>query len=323
MSDETFLDIRNLKKYFAQERLFLLGTKKVVRAVDGVTFTVRRGETVSLVGESGCGKTTVARCIVRLVEPTSGEIFFRGKDILKLNKAELRQARAQIQMVFQDRSCLDPRMIVGNLVAEPLKIQGTDKPKRIKRAEELLENVGLSAYYLSKRPHELSGGERQRVIIARALALKPKFLIADEPVSSLDVSVQAKVLNLLLDLKKQFDLTLLFISHDLNIVKHISDKVVVMYAGKIAEIGGKEVFQEAFHPYTLALVSSTPSSWLNERLILKGEAPDLSNIPAGCKFHPRCPYAKEKCKIEEPILRERGSRLVRCHFDMDELRQNP
>jgi len=323
MPDGVLLEIRDLKKYFPA------GRDTTVKAVDGVSLTINRGETFGLVGESGCGKTTVGRCILRLIEPTSGEIVFDGVDLLRLNASELRAKRRDMQIIFQDPfSSLNPRMTIGEIVAEPLIIHsmnetnggnplrnvarsiGLDSIVRSKqqkeRVAELLRVVGLEPDYGSRYPHEFSGGQRQRIGIARALALNPKLIIADEPVSALDVSIQAQVVNLLQDLQKQFGLTYLFISHGLAVVEHISTRVGVMYLGKLVEVApSQEIYRSPLHPYTQALLSSIPipdPEAKHERVHLSGDVPTPINPPAGCRFNTRCPYVMEECRTNEPPL---------------------
>lgn len=311
MQDETILEVRNLKKYFPITKGFIFQRQVgAVKAVDGVSFTIRRGETLGLVGESGCGKTTTGRVILRLQEPTAGEVIFEGRNVFALNKEELRRMRRDMQIIFQDPySSLNPRMTVGDIVGEPLEIHNIARGReKLRRVQELLEVVGLSPYHVNRYPHEFSGGQRQRIGIARALALNPKLIICDEPVSALDVSIQAQILNLLEDLQKEFKLTYLFIAHDLSVVRHISDRVAVMYLGKIVELAPTEqLFENPQHPYTEALLSAVPipdPEVKRERIILPGDVPSPVNPPPGCRFHTRCLYAEERCRLEEPPLEE-------------------
>ena len=299
------LRTQGLTKHFDVE-----GSDDVVRAVDGVTFEIFEGETLGLVGESGCGKTTVGRCLLRLQEPTNGDIFFDGQEITKLPGAEMRRLRREMQIIFQDPfASLNPRMNVLSIVTEPLKIHGiSDRAGQKRRAAELLERVGLDEKCLPRYPHEFSGGQRQRIGIARALALNPKFIVCDEPVSALDVSIQAQVVNLLQDLQAEFGLTYLFISHGLAVVEHISSRVAVMYLGKIVEIAeAGELYKNPLHPYTQALLSAIPvpePGKKHERIILKGDVPTPINPPSGCRFRTRCPIAIPDCAAVEPELKE-------------------
>ncbi len=288
--------IRDLVKHFPVE-----GSVDVVRAVDGVSFDIVAGETLGLVGESGCGKSTVGRCILRLIEPTSGEVIFDGKDVTKMGKHELRELRGEMQIIFQDPyASLNPRLSVQTIISEPLIIHGIgDKQERKNRVAELLKQVGMDPAYMNRYPHEFSGGQRQRIGIARALALNPRLIIADEPVSALDVSVQAQVVNLLQDLQQQLGLTYLFISHGLAVVEHISQRVAVMYLGKIVEIAAaRELYENPLHPYTQALLSAIPipdPTQKRSRVILKGDVPTPINPPSGCRFRTRCPLASQEC----------------------------
>jgi oligopeptide/dipeptide ABC transporter ATP-binding protein len=305
MTNQPLVEIKDLKKYFPVPH------KQVVRAVDGVSFTINRGETLGLVGESGCGKTTVGRCILRLIEPTSGEIRFDGRDLLKLDRGEMRGLRRRMQIIFQDPySSLNPRMKVGSIIAEPLEIHRVgDRRERKDRVAELLRVVGLDPDYANRYPHQFSGGQRQRIGIARALALNPDFIVADEPVSALDVSVQAQVVNLLQDLQERFGLTYLFISHGLAVVKHISTRVGVMYLGKLVELApAQEIYANPQHPYTQALLRAIPipDPDAKRRMAqrLGGDVPNPIAPPGGCRFHTRCPQAIERCGNEEPELVE-------------------
>jgi len=310
-----FLEVRNLKKHFPIQKGFLKRTVGQVKAVDDVSFHVKPGETLGLVGESGCGKTTTARCILRAIEPTSGEILFRTKDdevvnVRELPRGPLRELRADMQMIFQDPfGSLNPRMTLLDIVGEPLLVHGMDsRRERADRVAELLRLCGLRPEYMRRFPHAFSGGERQRIGIARALALNPRLVVADEPVSALDVSVQAQVINLLEDLQEQLNLTYLFVAHDLSVVRHISDRVAVMYVGKIVELGNSEdLFDSPKHPYTSALLSSVPipdPRLRAERIVLQGEVANPANPPSGCYFHPRCDYAVDQCKTDSPQLEE-------------------
>lgn len=318
---QALLEVKGLKKHFPISAGALRRTKEYVRSVDGIDLTVYEGETIGIVGESGCGKSTTGRTILRLMEPTAGEVWFNGKDLAKLKDEEMRRTRRDIQMVFQDPyASLNPRKTIKQILLEPLKVHniGTSK-ERIEAVEKIIEVVGLKKEHLNRHPHDFSGGQRQRIGIARALILNPKLIIADEPVSALDVSIQSQILNLLKDLKRDFNLTLMFISHDLSVVKHICDRIAVMYLGKIVEIGDKrEIFEDPKHPYTQALLSAIPQSnrmKRRERIILHGDLPSPANPPSGCTFHTRCIYATDACKIDVPTLKEvGGNQWVSCHL---------
>ncbi len=319
------LDVRGLRMYFPIQRGFTRRIVGYVRAVDDVSFTVGAGETVGLVGESGCGKTTAARCILRAYSPTGGEILFQTAegavvDLAKLTRREIRPLRSQVQMIFQDPyGSLNPRMTIFDTVGEPLLVNGlTDRQRRLERVAELLARVGLRPEYMQRFPHAFSGGQRQRIGIARALALNPRLVVADEPVSALDVSVQAQILNLLLDLQRELGLTYLFIAHNLSVVKHICDRVVVMYVGKIVESATtQELYSKPGHPYTSALMAAVPvpdPRYKIGSVELKGEVPSPANPPSGCYFHPRCPYAVDLCGTHAPALQEVSpGHLVGCH----------
>jgi oligopeptide transport system ATP-binding protein len=319
---EPLLVVRDLKKYFPVKRGVLARVVAQVKAVDGISFGVSRGETLGLVGESGSGKTTVGRCILRLIEPTSGSVEFEGEDVLALGSGDMRRMRRHMQIVFQDPyASLNPRMNVATIVAEPLIVHGGMSPgDRDARVVQLLETVGLSAEYRKRYPHEFSGGQRQRIGVARALATNPKFLVLDEPVSALDVSVQAQVVNLLQDLQEQLGLTYLFIAHDLSVVEHISSRVAVMYLGKVMELAGRrELYADPLHPYTKALLSAVPipdPTRHKSRIILSGDIPTPLNPPSGCVFHTRCPIAQFPiCKDAVPALIEhKPGQFAACHF---------
>ena len=303
------LEIRGLKKYFPIKKGLFRTHAGWVQAVDGVSLHIGKGETLGLVGESGCGKSTIGRCILRLLEHTEGEIFFKGENISTLDTSGMKRFRKKVQCIFQDPySSLNPRMSVGNIVGEPLLIHGLYPEKeRTEKVEDLFRKVGLRPEYSSRYPHEFSGGQRQRIGIARSLALQPDLIICDEPVSALDVSIQAQVINLLDDLKQEFGLSYLFIAHDLSVVEHVSDRIAVMYLGKIVEVAkDTELYSRPLHPYTWALLSAIPipkPGKKKKRTILRGEVPSPINPPAGCRFHPRCSEAMEACSREEPVLK--------------------
>ena len=319
---EPLLGVKELRKLFPVTRgVVSRKTLGYVHAVDGTSFSIDRKKTLSLVGESGSGKTTIGKLIIRLLEPTSGEIHFDGQNISHASKKELRRARRKMGMIFQDPfSSLDPRKTIASIIGEPLLIQGIPKHQRNNGVLELIEQVGLNSEHINRYPHEFSGGQRQRIAIARALALNPSLVIADEPVSALDVSVQAQIINLMRDLQNDSDLSYLFISHDLSVVKHISDEVAVMYLGKILEKADKDLFSNPKHPYTQALLSAVPIPNPHlmanrERIRLKGGVPSPLNPPSGCRFHPRCIYARPKCSEEEPELLEINEKHhVACHL---------
>jgi oligopeptide/dipeptide ABC transporter ATP-binding protein len=320
------VEVRDLVKHFPITRgVFLQKRVGAVRAVDGLSFDIRRGETLGIVGETGCGKSTTARLIMRLLEPTSGEIHFEGEDITNVKGARLKAVRREMQMIFQDPySSLNPRKTIGSIIGEPFVIHGLEQGKgeRKRAVQELLEKVGLSPEHYNRYPHEFSGGQRQRIGVARALALKPKLLIADEPVSALDVSIQAQVLNLLRDLQRELGLTVVFIAHDLSVVRHMCDRVAVMYLGKIVEIGpGDELYGYPRHPYTGALLSAVPvadpARHGERRHLLSGDVPSPANPPSACRFHTRCSKAQDLCSTREPLLQEMdsGTRAA-CHFPL-------
>jgi oligopeptide/dipeptide ABC transporter ATP-binding protein len=323
---ETLLEARDLVKHFTVRGTAFRGGGEVVHAVDGVSLDVRSGETLGVVGESGCGKSTLGRLLVRLHEPTSGSVRFGGSDITTLSRRRLRPYRREMQMIFQDPyASLNPRKRVGQILGDPFEIHGgLSREKTRLRVRELLETVGLSPDHVNRYPHEFSGGQRQRIGVARALALNPKLIVADEPVSALDVSIQAQVINLLDDLQSDFDLTYVFIAHDLGVVHHVSDRIAVMYLGVIVEVGpSDELFLAPVHPYTEALLSAIPAiegeqEVRRERIVLEGEVPSPVAPPAGCRFHTRCPYATDVCKIERPPLVDHGGgRFAACHHPLD------
>ncbi len=321
--NQALLQVRGLKKYFPITQGILFQKKVAdVKAVDGVSFDVKSGETLGLVGESGCGKSTTGRTILQLYRPTEGQVLFRNKDLAQLKGEDLRKMRSDMQMIFQDPyASLNPRMTVGDIVAEPLEVHNIVKGKEKKeRVQELLQIVGLNPYFINRYPHEFSGGQRQRIGIARALAVNPDFIVCDEPISALDVSIQAQIINLLEELQERFGLTYLFIAHDLSVVRHISDRVAVMYLGKIVELtDSKTLYENPLHPYTRALLSAVPIpdpliEEKRERIILVGDVPSPVNPPKGCRFHTRCPLAIPICKEVEPEWRDvGGGHFVECH----------
>ena len=324
IGSDVLVDVRGLKKYFSVTKGVIFQTKAgEIKAVDGVSFQIMKGETLGLVGESGCGKTTIGRCILQLYKPTDGQVIFEGQDLTTLKGNEMRPLRRRLQVIFQDPySSLNPRMTVGNVVEEPLVIHkmGNRKERR-ERVRELFQVVGLNPYMVDRYPHEFSGGQRQRIGIARALVVTPSFIVCDEPISALDVSIQAQVINLLQELQVQFNLTYLFIAHDLSVVRHISDRVAVMYLGKIVEITDRDrLYQTPLHPYTKALLSAVPIpdpavEAKRERIILTGDVPSPLNPPSGCSFHPRCPFAMDVCKEVTPQLKDTGDgHTVACHL---------
>lgn len=321
MEKEILLSINDIKKWFSVDEKLIGKPTSFVKAVDGVSFDVYKGEVLGLVGESGCGKTTISRSILGLTEPTSGSIVFEGKELMGMKKRELRKMRSELQIVFQDPySSLSPRMRIADTIAEPMEIQkkGTRKERR-QRVEELLEIVGLEKSFADRYPHEFSGGQRQRIGIARVLAADPKFMICDEPVSALDVSVRSQILNLLIELKEDFGLTMLFISHDLSVVEYICDRIIVMYLGKVMEIAKRDdLYRNPSHPYTQALLSAIPipdPSLKKERILLEGDTPSPVDPPAGCRFCTRCAKAQEICRTTAPELRDiEEGHIVACHL---------
>ncbi|UQZ74650.1 peptide ABC transporter substrate-binding protein [Niallia circulans] len=319
---QPLVEIQNLKKYYPIKKGILSKTVGHVKAVDGLDFSIYSGETISLVGESGCGKSTTGRAIVKLDPPTDGKVLFEGRDMAAIQNKELRKIRTDMQIIFQDPySSLNPRKRIGDLLAEPLIAHRlASKEKASKKVDRMLEIVGLTKFHKSRYPHEFSGGQRQRVGIARALMLNPKLIVCDEPVSALDVSIQAQVLNLLKDLQKEFNLTYLFIAHGLGAVKYISDRIAVMYLGKIVEIGKtEEIFRNPKHPYTQVLLSAypipNPHLRNRERIVVEGDVPSPANPPNGCRFHTRCPMAQAMCKEKEPLL-DGANHSVACHFPL-------
>lgn len=313
MTPSTLLEVKNLRKWYEIRRGVIPRVIGHVKAVDDVNFEIQMNQVLGLVGESGSGKTTIGRSVLRLIEPTSGSVAFKGTEVTRLDAGGLRQFRRQAQIIFQDPySSLDPRMTIEEIVAEPLRVQGTapDRKTRRRRVESLLESVSISSHFLKRRPSELSGGQRQRIGIARALAVDPEFIVADEPVASLDVSIQAQVINLLLDLKEQLHLSLLFISHDIAVMRHVADRIAVVYLGKIMEIGpAREICEAPRHPYTEALLSAVPNPDPRERrqrIVLQGDIPSPANPPSGCVFRTRCRYAIAACAQTQPQLQPAG-----------------
>ena len=322
-TDEVLLDVRHLKQYFPVTRGLIIQKKIAdIKAVDDVSFQVHRGETLGLVGESGCGKTTTGRSILQLNDITSGEVLYEGVDLTKLKVSQMRPIRRKMQLIFQDPyASLNPRMSVGEIIGEPLVVHNLSRGRELReRVEEIMRIVGLNPYFASRYPHEFSGGQRQRIGIARALAVEPDFIVCDEPISALDVSIQAQIINLLEELQEEFGLTYLFIAHDLSVVRHISDRVAVMYLGKLVEVASRaEIYENPLHPYTKALLSAVPIpdpavEARRERILLTGDVPSAMRPPPGCNFHTRCPIAIDYCKQALPELREvGGNHLVACH----------
>jgi oligopeptide transport system ATP-binding protein len=320
---ETLIQVRGLKKYFPITQGILIQREiGAVKAVDDVSFDIYRGETLGLVGESGCGKTTTGRTLIQLYKPTDGHVLFEGQDLAGMNNKDLRRLRQHMQMIFQDPyASLNPRWTISRIIGEPIRVHKINQGKsNLERVEELLETVKLNANYMNRYPHEFSGGQRQRIGIARALASNPSFIVCDEPISALDVSIQAQIVNLLEDLQEQFGLTYLFIAHDLSMVRHICNRVAVMYLGVIVELADRdELYENPLHPYTQALLSAVPvpdprATRARKRIILEGDPPSPADPPSGCRFHPRCSIAKEHCKTDVPVWREIGpDHWVACH----------
>lgn len=318
---KVLLEVQKVKKEFVTSKSLTGKPLKIVHAVDSVDLTIYEGETIGVVGESGCGKSTLGRCILQLIRPTAGNVLYRGEDITKLNKEQMRQMRRKMQLIFQDPyASLNPRMTVLELIMAPLEAFGIGSmEERVQRVKEIMELVGMPENMMNRYPHEFSGGQRQRIVIARALVLNPEFVVCDEPVSALDVSVRAQVLNLIQELKKKKHLTYMFISHDLSVVKYISDRIAVMYLGRIVEIAEKnELYNNPQHPYTKALLSAIPIPDVDNKMkreILTGDVPSPLNPPSGCYFHTRCKYATERCKTECPVLHDVGNgHMVACHL---------
>jgi len=326
---DVLLDVKDLVMHFPLTQGIIFQRKVgAVRAVDGVSFQIRRGETLGLVGESGCGKSTTGRAILQLYKPTAGLVNFEGQELTKLKGEQMRRMRRKVQMIFQDPyASLNPRMTVGSIIGEPLDIHNLAKGReKQQRVQELLSVVGLNPYFANRYPHEFSGGQRQRIGIARALAVNPSFIVCDEPISALDVSIQAQIINLLEELQNEFGLTYLFIAHDLSVVRHISDRIAVMYLGKIVELADRlDLYQNPLHPYSKALLSAVPIpdpviERKRERIILTGDVPSPVNPPSGCRFHTRCPIAADVCRVDEPAFREiTPGHWAACHFAEDSL----
>lgn len=320
-SKTPLLEVKDLKKWFPAKKSPFSREKVFIKAVDGVSFTLNEGETLGVVGESGCGKSTMGRSVLRLLEPTGGQVIFNGVDYTALKDKELRDSRKELQIIFQDPyASLDPRMTIGDIIAEPLDIQlKLPAKERMQRVLETMERAGLNTRFVNRYPHEFSGGQRQRIGIARAIVLNPKIMVCDEPVSALDVSIQAQVINLLMDLQKEMGMAYIFISHDLSVIKHISDRVAVMYLGHLVEIADKkDIYVHPMHPYTVALLSAIPvpdRKHKKEKIVLEGDLPSPANPPSGCVFHTRCYKAQDICKTEVPELKDCGNgHCCACHF---------
>lgn len=320
-SKTPLLEVKDLKKWFPAKKSPFSREKVFIKAVDGVSFTLNEGETLGVVGESGCGKSTMGRSVLRLLEPTGGQVIFNGVDYTALKDKELRDSRKDLQIIFQDPyASLDPRMTIGDIIAEPLDIQlKLPAKERMQRVLETMERAGLNTRFVNRYPHEFSGGQRQRIGIARAIVLNPKIMVCDEPVSALDVSIQAQVINLLMDLQKEMGMAYIFISHDLSVIKHISDRVAVMYLGHLVEIADKkDIYAHSMHPYTVALLSAIPvpdRKHKKEKIVLEGDLPSPANPPSGCVFHTRCYKAQDICKTEVPELKDCGNgHCCACHF---------
>ncbi|MEW6731559.1 MAG: dipeptide ABC transporter ATP-binding protein [Acidobacteriota bacterium] len=328
--NDTIISVQNLKVYFEHDsvglldRLFGNGKSRTVKAVDDISFDIDKGETLGLVGESGCGKSTTARAILQLIKPTAGKVLFQDKDLSKFSPRQMRSMRRHLQMIFQNPyASLNPRMTVGDIIAEPLITFGMPSAEAERRVQELMQTVGLNPHFIKRYPHEFSGGQRQRIGIARALALNPDFIVADEPIAALDVSIQAQIMNLLNQLQNDFHLTYLFISHDLRAVRHMSDRIAVMYLGKLVEMAkADDIYRRPLHPYTQALISAVPVpdpkiEKQRQRIVLQGDVPSPINPPQGCRFHTRCPYVMPECKEREPVFKDVGNHHYVACFLMD------